>query len=796
MANDIVIRGGIKITSNLALGTGEDLLTRNSTTKEVGYVPAVDETNFLTNALTSGRIIVGNASDIATAVQMSGAVTISNTGVTSISADVITNNNINSAAGIEYSKLYLENSIINADISAAANIARNKLADGNVNRLVINNNAGEISEASAITPNMVLVSNPDGIPIASGVSSTVIEYIDISSSLQTTLNDKLDFSSAITPVVGDIIVYTGGAWTALNAGAEGEVLTISSGEPAWAVGTSNGLPAGGTSNQFLTKVDGTDYNTQWTDLTLSLVTDVTASAAEVNLLDGATFSAAELNFITGTSSNIQSQLNNKLTAVLPHNAIFVGNVSNVASALAAGTAGQVLTIVGGSPVWQTLTGTGTVTSIDVSGGTTGLTFSGGPISTSGTITMAGTLEADNGGTGQSSYTIGDILYASGVTALSKLAIGSANQVLQVSGGVPTWQTITTITDGDKGDVTISGTGAIYTVDVDIAKAWTGAQSWRDNNWSLLDNADTSKILQFQLSSISAATTRTLTIPNQNGTIAVLTDLEATIEYTSKVAHGFVVGDCLKKGTTVTDWSKIDGTVDTQEELRGIVVQVIDADNFVIALPGSRVETLSGLTPGSTYYAQSDGSLNTSVTQVKVLYADSATTGYLLAGGGGGSGHTIQKDAFSFAQRTNLNFIGNYVEVLDDSGNDATTVEILSKSNIGANFDGQGAVILVNTRTYFRTPRGGTITAWSIVAEGSSPTCTLDIWKVATGTALPTVANTIMGTKPALATGNAVRSTTFTGWTTTTFAANDIWCVNVDACANATKINFILEITWD
>ena len=43
-------------------------------------------------------------------------------------------------------------------------------------------------------------------------------------------------------------------------------------------------------------------------------------------------------------------------------------------------------------------GTGTVTSVDVSGGTTGLTTSGGPVTGSGTITIAGTLAVANGGT--------------------------------------------------------------------------------------------------------------------------------------------------------------------------------------------------------------------------------------------------------------------------------------------------------------------------------------------------------------------------------------------------------------
>lgn len=42
---------------------------------------------------------------------------------------------------------------------------------------------------------------------------------------------------------------------------------------------------------------------------------------------------------------------------------------------------------------------GTVTSVQASGGTTGMTFSGGPITASGTLTLAGTLAVANGGTG-------------------------------------------------------------------------------------------------------------------------------------------------------------------------------------------------------------------------------------------------------------------------------------------------------------------------------------------------------------------------------------------------------------
>jgi hypothetical protein len=85
-------------------------------------------------------------------------------------------------------------------------------------------------------------------------------------------------------------------------------------------------------------------------------------------------------------------------------------------------------------------GSGTVTSVDVSGGSTGLTTSGGPITSSGTITLAGTLGAGFGGTGLASYAVGDLLYASGTTTLSKLA-GVATGNALISGGVttaPSW----------------------------------------------------------------------------------------------------------------------------------------------------------------------------------------------------------------------------------------------------------------------------------------------------------------------------------------------------------------------
>ena len=82
-----------------------------------------------------------------------------------------------------------------------------------------------------------------------------------------------------------------------------------------------------------------------------------------------------------------------------------------------------------------LTAAGAVTSF--SGGTTGLTPS---TTTTGAVTLGGTLAIANGGTNLTTYAAGDIIYASALNTLAKLAKGTDGQVLKLSSGLPYWGT--------------------------------------------------------------------------------------------------------------------------------------------------------------------------------------------------------------------------------------------------------------------------------------------------------------------------------------------------------------------
>lgn len=82
------------------------------------------------------------------------------------------------------------------------------------------------------------------------------------------------------------------------------------------------------------------------------------------------------------------------------------------------------------------------------------------VATSGAVTLAGTLGEASGGTGQTAYAAGDLLYATGATALSKLAIGANTYILTSTGSAPQWSIPSGITVGTATNIAGGTTGAV------------------------------------------------------------------------------------------------------------------------------------------------------------------------------------------------------------------------------------------------------------------------------------------------------------------------------------------------
>ena len=120
--------------------------------------------------------------------------------------------------------------------------------------------------------------------------------------------------------------------------------------------------------------------------------------------------------------------------------------------------------------WQPVGGggSGSVTSVNGSGGTTGLTLTGGPITASGTLTLGGILAVANGGTGAST------LSGLQAAALPTQAPGDAGKFLTTNGSTASWASVA------AGGVTaVSGTAPIVssggnTPAISITAATTGA----------------------------------------------------------------------------------------------------------------------------------------------------------------------------------------------------------------------------------------------------------------------------------------------------------------------------------
>ncbi len=167
------------------------------------------------------------------------------------------------------------------------------------------------------------------------------------------------------------------------------------------------------------------------------------------------------NLLGLTNSNAGSAGVLSLTNAGTNSALTISQSSNAASGQAlvfannsnVSPSGNLIDLQAGSVSKFSVTAAGVLTTAST---INGLTVSSGTISSG---TWSGTaIDAQHGGTGQTVYAVGDLLYASTTTVLSKLADVATGSVL-ISGGVgvaPSWSSAPTVTTLTTATLTSAG----------------------------------------------------------------------------------------------------------------------------------------------------------------------------------------------------------------------------------------------------------------------------------------------------------------------------------------------------
>ncbi|MFZ5391386.1 MAG: beta strand repeat-containing protein, partial [Patescibacteria group bacterium] len=253
-------------------------------------------------------------------------------------------------------------------------------------------------------------------------------------------------NSTAIPTQGGVAYGDGSAYQFSSAGTTGQVLTSAgTGTPTWtdqgALSTRWSSLTNPTSNLSLSHGSYTTtftYGNATSTSNLFTLTDTLNNTGTGYLLNIATATGSTLKPFRVAAGATEA------ITVLANGNVGVGTTTVPAKLTIGSTGAFQVTDAGVISAATGITSSGTITFSGLTPDRFVKTTTGGQLTTAQYVNLAtevsGTLPATSGGTGQSVYAVGDLLYADTTTTLARLADVATGNVL-ISGGVntaPTW----------------------------------------------------------------------------------------------------------------------------------------------------------------------------------------------------------------------------------------------------------------------------------------------------------------------------------------------------------------------
>jgi len=348
--------------------------------------------------------------------------------------------------------------------------------------------------------------NTDGVPTFRLLTEADLPIISLTTGVSGILDETLGGTGTNAYTLGDLLYASGTTdLSKRNIGLSGQLLTVAGGVPTWVTLTAvngNNITAGSgtlTLSTFSLSVggnstingsfSGTSSGTNTGDQTITLTGDVTGSGTGsfATAIGAGKVTNVMLVNSTVTIGSTSVTLGSTVTTFVGLTSVasttFVGALTGNASTATAlqtprtingtsfdGTANITVTAAAGTLTGTTLNATVVSSSLTSVGTLTGGATGAGFTIALTTSTVTGTLGETHGGTGQTVYAVGDILYANSTTTLTKMALGSGGAFIRSGGGgsIPGWSTLILPNAATVGDILFASSANTITALADVA----------------------------------------------------------------------------------------------------------------------------------------------------------------------------------------------------------------------------------------------------------------------------------------------------------------------------------------